>query len=95
MNHDNPYLDFTDNEELINAFEPGSNTEKWLNDLAHDVQRALNRRNPNMGVKHLLAGSLIGNASSNIEIVRTLKHIRIILLGIFIILIIMVSKGVL
>lgn len=69
------YFDFSEEEEVIEAFSPGSRPEEWLGTLSGELQRAFRRKNPTTAIKSLLAFGI----SAQAHLLRSiLKQIRMI-----------------
>ena len=84
-NKTNRYFDFSEDEDVIEGFSPGSYQKKWLEVLAKQLQKSLRRKNPMTAIKELLAFGFLTQAwqMRNIQkLLLVILIINVVLLGI-------------
>lgn len=73
------YLDFSEDEEVVDGFSPGSYPEPWLYALSSGLQDALSRRNPATSVKQLIAFGIVSQTYQVRNLSRILGAIALLL----------------
>lgn len=73
------YLDFSEDEEVVDGFSHGSYPEPWRYALSSELQDALSRRNPVTSVKQLLAFSIVSQTYQVRNLSRILGAIAFLL----------------
>lgn len=80
-NSDNDrYFDFTEKVDVHRGFEAGPERELWMRVHCEEIQKALSRRNPIVGLKQLVAYSLVLQAQQGRSIGFILLSIRMLLI---------------
>lgn len=79
MSQEKDYNDFSETDEMVEAFRPGSDTDEIQNLIGSDLQKILKYKNPITSIQHLVAFQMATLSFQNREVLKLLRVIKLLL----------------